>query len=725
MDEQPVPTQPLPLKTPAQPHKKGFPFVPVLLIIAVVGIATFLVKSKKQNQQIIKPPTPLTSLENSFYEKDSLKRISSDAEFTELFTTSQVANLRMVPMAGGREFQTKTASAVSSNDASQSVERTSGTNVQVFGIDEPDIVKTDNATIYYSRDAQFRYFRNDAPVGIELQSVPGMKMMPPQYQQTGEIKAIGALPPTQMKLQSTLPTNGEMLIAGKALVVFTTTANGSLQLEGYSITNPGVPKKLWELPFSNRSQKVGARLYKNTLYLVTSTTPTMPRPCPLPLIEGKTNMKLRCSDVYIPSSRPQSDAVYSILRINPQTGSVENTLSIAGQLGQTALYMSPDFLYLSYHMNGNSIQILNQFIAENKGVFPSYIEDKMRKLNTYDLSQSTKEIEMNSLLSQYLDSMDSDERLKQENQLTNSFKRFFNKYKRSFEYTGIIKVKNDTLTIQATGKVAGSTLNQFSFDEWKGDLRVATTIGGQNPFYMIGGGNLTEQVSDVYVLGSDMEVKGSVKDLGKTERIYSVRFIADRGYVVTFRQTDPFYVIDLSNGYSPLIKGELKIPGYSSYLHPLNDHLILGIGREQQVKLSLFDVTDPKAPKEVSHYELAGEYWSEAMDNHHAFLQDDKYKVFFLPGSRGGYVFSYDANSLALVKAIESPVVKRGLYINDYLYIVSDSGIISLKEGSWDKVGEFPFEKEVVPVDRVIPPIMNEVAPDSSNAGGSTAPQPL
>ncbi len=699
------------IKSEIPPINRKSPVVLIALSIVIVIGVLFLFKSKKQNQNIIKPSTPISSLDNSFYEQDTLQKISSDSEFAELFTSSQVSNMRNLPITGGGEIQMKANGAASPRDSSQSVERSSGTNVQVLGIDEPDIVKTDNASIYYSKEGQYRYmrdFRGDQ--GIELQTVPaGKSMMYPQYEQTSEIVAVSALPPAAMKMQSSLPTNGEMLISEKVLVVFTNNEKGSLQLEGYSIANPATPKKLWELPFSNRSQKIGARLYKNLIYLITSTSPAMPRPCPLPLIEGKTNLRLRCSDVYIPSSRPPSDAVYSVLKIDPKTGSVENSLSIAGQLGQTQLYMSKDALYISYHMSGNSVRILNQFIAENKGVFPQYIEDKMKKLNTYDLSQSTKEIEMNSLLSQYLEGMDDDERLKQENQLNNSFKLFFIKYKRSFEYTGIIKIKNDNLSIQATGKVPGSTLNQFSFDEWKGDLRVATTIGGQNPFYMLGGDSLVEQVSDVYVMGGKLEVKGSVKDLGKTERIYSVRFIEDRGYVVTFRQTDPFYVLDLSNGNSPQLKGELKIPGYSSYLHPLDTHLILGIGRDQQVKLSLFDVTDPKTPKEISKYELAGEYWSEAMDNHHAFLQDDKYKAFFLPGSRGGYVFSYEANTLSLVKALESPAVKRGIYLNDYLYIVSDSGITSFKEGSWDKIGEFTYEKEIVPLDRIEPPVMDEL----------------
>lgn len=659
-------------------EKKYSPLVYFILFFVLLGIAGFIVRTRKLD-------TSSSPLKGPSLSKDEVKKISSDTDFITLLSAGQTNRANSFPLAGGGDVMMKAVGTVP-----ESIERASSTNVQVVGIDEPDIVKTDGSSVYYSREKQYRYLNTNLP--SSKIGMPNRNIMPPQFEQTSEILAIQALPPSFMKLQSSLPVSGEMIISDKVMVIFTnSTVNGSLQLVGYSILNPTIPKKLWELPFSEKSQKVAARLYDKSLYLVTSTTPRLPRPCPIPLVSGKTTMNIRCTDVYAPSSRPDADSVYTVLKINPQTGTIDKTVSFIGQIGRSTVYMSSDNLYISYQGEESGVTILNQFISENKGIFPSYIGDKLAKLQEYDLSQSTKEIEINSILSQYIYGMDSSEKLKLENQLNNTFKRFVTKNKRSFEYTGIIKVKNSNLSIQAVGKVPGATLNQFSFDEWKGDLRVATTTSGRNPFYMLGGNNTTEQVSDVYILGENLVVKGAVEDLGKTERIYSVRFIEDRGYIVTFRQTDPFYVLDLSNGNSPQLTGELKIPGYSSYLHPLDTHLILGIGRDQQVKLSLFDVSDPKNPKEVSKYELSGEYWSEAMDNHHAFLQDPKYKIFFLPGSRGGYVLSYEDQSLSLVKALEAPSVKRGLYLNDYLYIVSDSGITSFKEGSWDKVGELTY----------------------------------
>lgn len=708
MEENPVTPQPV----TQPPKKKKFPPVILITAVLVLGVLSLAYFKKSAEQKPKQTINPISAPKNTFYDKDTFVKIQSDSEFIELVSAGQ--NRSALPISGGGRMALMEKSVASSapNDAGVSVDRSSGTNVQVMGIDEPDIVKTDATSIYYSRQGgSYRCMEDFAGVSL--------KMMPSRcLPSTSNVVAVNAVPPNNMKLQGTVAKSGDLLISDKTMVIFTTSEQGALQIEGYSVANPATPKKMWELPFTNRSQKIGARLYKGNLYLVTATTPTLPRPCPMPLIEGKTATRIKCTDIYMPSSKPLADAVYSVIKIAPQTGAISKTISFIAQQGKTDLYMSPNALYLSYQMEGDSLQILNQFIAENKGVFPAYLEQKMKTLMEYDLTQSTKEMEMNNLLSYYLSGMDEDERLKQENQLQNTFKRFFNKYKRSFDYTGIVKIGNDDLKVMATGKIPGYTLNQFAYDEWKGDLRVATTIGGRNPFYMFGSNDLESQVSDVYVLGGNLEVKGSAKDLGKTERIYSVRFMQDRGYIVTFRQTDPFYVLDLSNANAPIVKGELKIPGYSSYLHQLGEHLVLGIGRETQVKLSLFDVSDPKSPKEISRYDLAGEYWSEAMDNHHAFLQDPKYQIFFLPGSRGGYIFSYEGKTLNLVKAIESPVVKRGLYLNDYFYVVSDTGIASFKEGIWDKVGEVLFEdrKVVEPTLFVEPPIMLD-EPAASDTG--------
>jgi hypothetical protein len=174
----------------------------------------------------------------------------------------------------------------------------------------------------------------------------------------------------------------------------------------------------------------------------------------------------------------------------------------------------------------------------------------------------------------------------------------------------------------ASGSVDGHLLDQFSLDEFDGVLRVAVTDGP--PWWAT-----DESESFVVTLrrsGDRLEQTGMVGGLGRGERIYSVRFIGETGYVVTFRQTDPLYVIDLRDPAEPIVTGELKIPGYSAYLHPLGEGRLLGVGRDATgdgrvtgAKVSLFDVSDPTDPREVDTWVLPGGSTDVEWD-HLAFL---------------------------------------------------------------------------------------------------------
>ncbi len=206
-------------------------------------------------------------------------------------------------------------------------------------------------------------------------------------------------------------------------------------------------------------------------------------------------------------------------------------------------------------------------------------------------------------------------------------------------------------------------------------------------------GKILERVSETTVQVLGIDEPDIVKTDGK--KIYFSQsfsfWIEDKGYLVTFRQIDPFYVLDLSDPKNPQLKGELKIPGYSSYLHPITKDKILGIGKEESnVKISLFDVSNPEKPTESDKYILK-EYWSDILETHHAFLLDEKHQIFFLPGSQSGYIFSYQKNKLELKKAISDISAKRAIYINDYLYIIGENKIVVLNELNWERINELEF----------------------------------
>ncbi len=174
----------------------------------------------------------------------------------------------------------------------------------------------------------------------------------------------------------------------------------------------------------------------------------------------------------------------------------------------------------------------------------------------------------------------------------------------------------------ASGDVTGFINGQWAMSEHEGDLRVVST----NSFGGWWSGDSVSQVTVLRPTAGELKEIGQVGGLGKTEQVQSVRFIGDMGYVVTFRQTDPLYVIDLSEPTNPTVAGELKILGYSAYLHPLGDGLLLGIGQDATesgrvtgTQVSLFDVSDPANPSKIDGITVDDAH-SQAEWDHHAFL---------------------------------------------------------------------------------------------------------
>jgi hypothetical protein len=184
----------------------------------------------------------------------------------------------------------------------------------------------------------------------------------------------------------------------------------------------------------------------------------------------------------------------------------------------------------------------------------------------------------------------------------------------------------DSTTLLAAGQVPGYLLNQFSLSEHHGYLRVAST---SRPIWWDATQPPSSQ-SYVTVLadrGGALVPVGQVSGLGAGQEIYSVRFIGDTGYVVTFRRVDPLYTIDLSSPTAPRVAGQLELAGYSAYLHPVADGLLLGIGQDagsgnepSGAQLELFDVSNPSAPRLQARTTLGSGSSSQVQYDHHAFL---------------------------------------------------------------------------------------------------------
>ncbi|MFS1517484.1 beta-propeller domain-containing protein [Bacillus sp. SCS-151] len=264
------------------------------------------------------------------------------------------------------------------------------------------------------------------------------------------------------------------------------------------------------------------------------------------------------------------------------------------------------------------------------------------------------------------------------------------------------------------GEVPGTVLNQFSMDEAEGYFRIATTSGqvwsDERP-----------SSNNLYVLDDKMTTVGSLEDLAMGERIYSVRFMNDRAYVVTFKQVDPLFVLDLSNPNKPAVLGELKIPGFSNYLHPYDENHIIGFGQNTTliankdpnleprvitdgVKISLFDITDVTNPQEKFTEIIGGRgTYSPLNYDHKALLFNKDMNLFAFPiavydnkvdsefeqifSFQGGYIYHLDLeNGFQLNSTVTHQQdnilypdweneIYRLIYIDNVLYALSPSTI--------------------------------------------------
>jgi hypothetical protein len=252
-----------------------------------------------------------------------------------------------------------------------------------------------------------------------------------------------------------------------------------------------------------------------------------------------------------------------------------------------------------------------------------------------------------------------------------------------------------------SGEVDGTLLNQYSLSEYDGNLRVATTIGQPDP--TMGGPvpGQTQSQSIVTVLArkeNSLPEVGKVGGLGKGEKIYAVRFIGTVGYVVTFRQMDPLYTIDLSQPARPRVVGELKITGYSAYLHPVGDGKVLGVGQDSSdqgrrlgAQVSLFDVGNLAAPNRMAQHQIQGGS-SEVEYDAHAFLYWPARNLVVVPvmdnrpsKAQGQYqpvnyalVLRLDGAGITEVGTITHPggMIRRSLVIGEDLWTVSDAGVM-------------------------------------------------
>jgi uncharacterized secreted protein with C-terminal beta-propeller domain len=276
----------------------------------------------------------------------------------------------------------------------------------------------------------------------------------------------------------------------------------------------------------------------------------------------------------------------------------------------------------------------------------------------------------------------------------------------SMDETLIYRVSLDgtNVTLEAQGSVPGSVLDQYSMDEYNGDFRIATTEWTQNG-----------TINDVFVLDQNLSIIGSLQGIASGESIYSALFMGDRCYLVTYQQVDPFYVIDLSNPTNPQVLGYLNVTGVSNYLYPYDQNTVIGIGDDNgNVQLSLFDVTNVSAPQLIANYTFQATWsYTEASYDHKAFLFDASRSLLVLPVSmemigqewvnwQGAFVFNVTKSSGFVLEGTITHMadvtqgggesyVDRALYIGNVLYTISDDLVKLTDLNTMTELNEVPL----------------------------------
>lgn len=593
----------------------------------------------------------------------------------------------------------------------------SKTNVQVEGVDEADIVKNDGKYIYVVSQ--------------------------------NKVVIVDAYPVEDAKSLSTINfANDNMyenvqdiFIYGNKLVVFTNKNDIATKVSSYSFipqetyidkthiyiydtTNKNKPELLKD--YSVSGNYYDARLIGDYVYLISKEYNYYWRSIGIPeLYDGQ--VKIAMPDIYY-FDRPYSDYnFHTIASINMDSLDIDAKSFMLGS--SSNLYVSENNIYIT-SQKYYSLDIITELKEVVVPLLPSNVQKQIKDVLDENLGVNKALEKITTILENMYNSMDEDEKKDLVDEISKKTQEYEEKIESESRKTIIhkISIKNGKIEYDTKGEVNGYLLNQFSLDENdKEELRAATTT----TFWTRDNGQV--QYNNVYVLDDDLNVIGSLENIAEDERIYSTRFMGDKLYMVTFKQIDPLFVVDLSDSKNPEILGKLKIPGYSTYLHPYDESHLIGIGYDTKesewggivnngVKLSLFDISDFENPKEVDSYIIDGRYTdSVALHEHKAFLFNKEKELLVLPVreyidsintgissqrynakyKQGAYVFTITKDGFDLRGVVEheeeegynywyysSSDVLRTLYIDDVLYTISQKKILMNDMNSLDDINE-------------------------------------
>lgn len=699
--------------------KKSYllPILGVIILLTLAGCTFPWQKKKNPNNPNVQNPTTITNPDMATSTEQAAGEIKKFKDLDELkafLVKNPEANIFNDGRGGGggMEFGSDLKTTGEAIRETKSVSNDySNTNIQVEGVDEADIIKTNGDYIYL----------------LDYNDLYIIKAKP----------AESAVVTTKITFKS---RPQEFYLSGNNLVVFGydnqiyndktyqsfKRHSSFTYLKVFDVSDPKNPKQVRDLNLEG--SYTDSRVVGDYLYFITNnyqgyleSEPILPRVFENgQVLLEKCGLSAKCysPNIFYFDIPYQSFNFTSVLAINIKN----NSEAISGDVyllsGSQNLYVSPNNIYITYteYLNEYDIE-MEVTINLIKNKMSAADQEKIAKIEAVDsfiLSNSEKKNKIYSLVQSYISNLSDSEQKILQAEIDNSLKIALEAKAQEMEKTVIHKIafNNSTLTYQAMGQVPGHVLNQFSMDENNNYFRIATTRS--QSWSRLESTN-KDSYNNVYVLDDKLKVVGFLEKLAVGERIYAARFMGDRAYLVTYKQTDPLFVIDLKTPNAPKVLGELKIPGYSTYLHPYSNNVLLGFGRDTELnsngtvtnkglKLGLFDVTNPSAPKELDSF-VTGDKYSDsiALYDHKAFLISNAKNLVSIPavfrtgqyGNKvefsGALVFNIIDNKIKLRSRIDHSdsgnylnqdywggvnyydnSVKRSLYIGDALYTFSN-----------------------------------------------------
>ncbi len=623
----------------------------VVLVVLLIGVGVIYIKTPVNPTQEIKRFSSYDELTNFIKSNTESSSYYGGFGGAVMTTTAGMAKIQSAVATSVSEGSSAPA-AMPSVSGGQASRDYSGTNIQVEGVDEADFVKSDGKYIY---------------------TISGNKVV-----------IVDAYPADSAKIVSQIELSGtpqEIFINNDKLIVF---GYGDYSYNNVAVPVIGIispryysPKTFVNVydvtdrtnPVLKRNVSVDGNYFDSRMigdyaYLIVNDPVNYggTNPIPMPVIQsGSVSKTIAASDVYYFDYPDTSYVFTNVISINTQNDNQELNSKTFLMGYSENLYVSTSNIYVVYTKRLSEYDFYDRILDE--AVIPAVSVQEQVKISAIRDSNLTKYEEMQQIsksLQDYMSSLGPENGAQVMKTIQDNVQKVQIEISKEMEKTIIhkISISNGNIEYQTNGDVPGYTLNQFSMDEYNNNFRIATTTGSWSQ----------NQLNNVYVLDSNLQIIGKLEDLAQGERIYSVRFLGEKGYLVTFRQMDPLFVIDLSNPTNPTVLGYLKIPGVSNYLHPYDETHVIGVGvdateqgRVQGMKLSLFDVSDVSNPKEISKY-IIGERgtYSEALNDHKAFLFSKDKNLLVIPVSltekdyqqtwQGAYVFNVDLSNGFVLK---------------------------------------------------------------------------